>query len=198
MAFIQEPRRIPLFLRIGVMISERMTGKRMEAARLLSWYPKAAYGAGMLEALVAHEDKGVSKRLLQLIRLQVSLKAFCTFCIDMNGAGFDKAGITDEEIRAIQGHKDLGDVSTFEERERVALRYAQGLTETPIRVDPMIVEAMKAHFNERQFTILVSTIGQVNFWTRTIQGFGVPPAGFSDRCDFLSGESQPFKMKATV
>lgn len=188
MAFIQEPRRIPLLLRIGVMISERMTGKRMEAARLLSWYPKAAYGAGMLEALVAHEDKGVSRRLLQLIRLQVSLTAFCTFCIDMNGAGFDRAGITDEEIRALQGHKDLEDVSTFEERERVALRYAQGLTETPIRVDPMLVEAMKAYYNERQFSIIVSTIGQVNFWTRTIQGFGIPPAGFSDRCDFLSGE----------
>ena len=191
MAFIQEPSRIPFLLRIGVMISERITGKRMEVARLLSWYPKAAYGAGMLEALVAHEDKGVSKRLLQLIRLQVSLKAFCTFCIDMNGAGFDKAGITDEEIRALQGHTDLVDVSTFEERERVALRYAQGLTETPIRVDPMIVEAMKAHYNERQFSIIVSTIGQVNFWTRTIQGFGISPAGFSDRCDFLSGEDNP-------
>ena len=191
MAFIQEPSRIPFLLRIGVMISERMTGKRMDTARLLSWYPKAAYGAGMLEALVAHEDKGVSKRLLQLIRLQVSLKAFCTFCIDMNGAGFDKAGITDEEIRALQGHTDLADVSTFEERERVALRYAQGLTETPIRVDPMIVEAMKAHYNERQFSIIVSTIGQVNFWTRTIQGFGISPAGFSDRCDFLSGEVNP-------
>ena len=187
MAFIQEPRHIPLFLRIGVKISEHVTGKRMEAARLLAWYPKAAYGAGVLEALVAHEDKGVSRRLLQLIRLQVSLKAFCTFCIDMNGAGFDRQGITDEEIHALQGQVSLAEVATFEEREQIALRYAQGLTETPIRVAPDLVEAMKNHFNERQFAIIVSTIGQVNFWPRTIQGFGIQPAGFSDRCDFLKG-----------
>lgn len=187
MAFLHEPRRIPLLLRIGVRISERVTGKRMEAARLLAWYPKAAYGAGVLEALVAHEDKGISKRLLQLIRLQVSLKAFCTFCIDMNGAGFDRQGITDEEIRALQGRVTLAEVATFDERERVALQYAQGLTETPIHVDPALVEAMKAQFNERQFTIIVATIGQVNFWTRTIQGFGIQPAGFSERCDFLAG-----------
>lgn len=186
MAFLQEPKRIPWFLRIGISISERVTGKRMEAARLLAWYPKAAIGAGMLEALVAHEDKGISRRLLQLIRLQVSLAAFCTFCIDMNGAGFDRQGITDEEIQALQGHKTLDDVSTFDEKERIVLRYARGLTETPIHVDPMHVDALKAHYNERQFAIIVSTIGQVNFWTRTIQGFGIPPAGFSDRCDFLT------------
>ncbi len=186
MAFIKEPNHISWLLRIGIRISERITGKRMEAARLLSWYPKAAYGSGMLEALVAHEDKGISKRLLQLIRLQVSLTAFCTFCIDMNGAGFDRQGITDEEIHALQGRTAIEAVSSFQESERVALRYARSLTETPIRIDPNHVEAMKSGFNERQFAIIVSTIGQVNFWTRTIQGFGIPPAGFSDRCDFLT------------
>ncbi len=185
MAYLKEPRRIPLLLRLGIMLSERVTGKRMEAARLLAWYPKAALGAGVLEALVAHEAEGISKRLLQLIRLQVSLTAFCTFCIDMNGASFEAQAITETEVRALQGRLSLEEVPTFSERERTALRYARCLTETPIHVDPSLVAAMNACFDARQFTIVVSTIGQVNFWTRTIQGFGVPPAGFSDRCDFL-------------
>ena len=189
MAYLQEPKHIPWFLRIGIRFSERVTGKRMEAARMLAWYPKAALGAGMLEALVAHEDKGISRRLMQLLRLQVSLKAFCTFCIDMNGAGFVRQGITDQEIRALQGYEELESVSTFDERERIALRYAVGLTQTPISVEQNQVEAMKACFSERQFAIIVSTIGQVNFWTRTIQGFGIQPAGFSDRCDFLTSDS---------
>lgn len=191
MAFLKEPRRIPLLLRLGIRISERVTGKRMEAARLLAWYPKAAVGAGMLEALVAHEAEGISKRLLQLIRLQVSLMAFCTFCIDMNGAAYELQSITDEEIRALQGHMSLDDVVSFSERERTALKYARSLTETPIRVDPNLAAAMNAHFDARQFTIIVSTIGQVNFWTRTIQGFGIAPAGFSDRCDFLTQAKPP-------
>ena len=30
---------------------------------------------------------------------------------------------------------------------------------------------------------IASTSAQVNYWTRLIQALGVPPAGFSDKCD---------------
>ncbi len=189
MAFIQEPKRINLLLKMGIRISEKMTGKRMEAARLLAWYPKAAIGAGVLESLVAHEENGLSKRLLKLVRMQVSFSASCAFCIDMNAAGFDREGITDDEIHALQGLVSLEDVASFQEQEKMALAYARELTATPIRIGTDTLEAMKRLFTEKQFTILVATIGQVNFWTRTIQGFGIPPAGFSDHCDILNLDS---------
>ena len=189
MAFIHEPKRINPLLKIGIHISEKMTGKRMEAGRLLAWYPKAAIGAGVLESLVAHEENGLSKRLLKLVRMQVSFSASCAFCIDMNAAGFDREGITDDEIHALQGLVPLEDVASFQEREKIALAYARELTATPIRIGTGTLEAMKRLFSEKQFTILVATIGQVNFWTRTIQGFGIPPAGFSDHCDILNLDS---------
>jgi hypothetical protein len=31
--------------------------------------------------------------------------------------------------------------------------------------------------------ILASTAAQVNYWARLLQALGVPPAGFSDRCE---------------
>lgn len=186
MAYIREPKHVNPFLRLGIRISEKVTGKRMEAARLLAWYPKAAFGAGILESLVAHEEEGVSKRLLKLVRMQVSFSASCAFCIDMNAAGFDRDGISDEEIHALQGMMPLGDIQSFQEWEQVALTYARELTATPIRVGADTLESMKRFFPEKQFAILVATIGQVNFWTRTIQGFGIPPAGFSEHCDILN------------
>ena len=55
-AFISTPKNIPFWLRISIWFSERVTGHEMLPARLLAWYPKAAIGSGLLEALVAHKD----------------------------------------------------------------------------------------------------------------------------------------------
>jgi hypothetical protein len=71
-AYINPPKRIPLFLRLGIWIAERKTGKSMLAARILAWYPKAAVGAGVMESLVAHGEGAATARLLKLLRMQVS------------------------------------------------------------------------------------------------------------------------------
>jgi alkylhydroperoxidase family enzyme len=157
----------------------------MLPARILAWYPKAALGAGFLEALVAHEDRGISRRLLKLLRMQVSFCASCPFCIDMNSAEFEKEGIGGEEIEALQGRRALEEVASFSEEERLALMYAREVTSTPIALRKETVTGMKTAYSERQFVIIASTIAQVNYWTRLIQSLGIPPAGFSETCDFL-------------
>ncbi|MDP3450495.1 MAG: hypothetical protein Q8R87_07920 [Anaerolineaceae bacterium] len=60
-AFIKVPKKIPLFLRFGIWISKKVTGKDMLPARILSWYPKAAIGSGVLESLVAHNDRNLDE-----------------------------------------------------------------------------------------------------------------------------------------
>lgn len=185
--YIKEPKRIPLLLRFGIYIAEKKTGKVMEPARILSWYPKAALGSGILESLVTHEDAGISKRLLQLIRMQVSLLVNCKFCIDMNGNEFEKQQITPEEVFALEGLKSLEEVGSFSKEERIALLYAQDLTNTPAADDTEAANQMKLVFNERQFVIIATTIAQVNYWTRLIKGLGVKPAGFRTDCS-LNGK----------
>ncbi|NDL67457.1 carboxymuconolactone decarboxylase family protein [Anaerotalea alkaliphila] len=182
MSHIREPRRIPPPLRLGIFIAEKVTGKRMEPARILSWHPKAAVSSGVLEALVSHKEKGISKRLLQLVRMQVSVMVNCSFCIDMNGKEFEKQGITTEEVEALQGRRKLEEVPSFSRRERVALQYTRELTSTPAVGNGTTIRRMKRHFDEKQFVVIVSTIAQVNYWARLIKGLGVPPAGFRPDC----------------
>ena len=105
-AFINPPARIPLWLKIGILISERITGKTMLPARILAWYPKAALGSGVLEALVAHEDGQMDKRMLKLIRMAASFAAACPFCIDMNSFEYQECGISDEEAEALRLQAD--------------------------------------------------------------------------------------------
>ena len=83
-AFIDQPKRIPLILKLGIWVSEKITGKTMLPARILAWYPKAAIGSGIMEGLVAHEDRAMTQRMLKLIRMTASHAVACPFCVDMN------------------------------------------------------------------------------------------------------------------
>lgn len=177
-AFIDPPKHIPFFLRIGIWFSERVTGKIMLPARILSWYPKAAIGSGVMEALVAHEDGAMDKRMLKLIRMTASIAAACPFCIDMNSHEHRAYGITDEEAASLRS--DVERVATFSERERLAIAYTRLISSTPLKFHPEIVDKVKAAFTEREFVILASTAAQVNYWARLIQALGIPPAGFGE------------------
>lgn len=175
-AFINQPKRIPFLLKLGIWASERITGKVMLPARILAWYPKAAVGSGIMEALVAHEDGAMDQRMLKLIRMAASHAAACPFCIDMNSHEHRRAGITDEEAEALRG--DYEKTASFSEREKLAIAYARVISQTPLKFHPELVERVKAAFTEREFVILASTAAQVNYWARLIQALGIPPAGF--------------------
>lgn len=182
-AFIDPPKHIPFYLKIGIWISKMVTGRDLLPAKLLAWYPKAAIGSGIMEALVAHKDGRLDKRILKLVRLRTSFSVACPFCIDMNSYDYDQFGITPQEIAALQGRIKFADVNTFSVREIIAMEYAVLISHSPLQFPQDFVDKLKANFTEREIVILASTAAQVNYWARLLQALGVPPAGFSDHCD---------------
>jgi len=186
--YIAPPARLPWLIRIMLSMVERRLGKPLVANRILAWYPKAFWGSGLLEALVAHEEAEVPRRLLKLIRIYVSFLASCPFCIDMNAQEYAQAGITDDEILALRGLKDFDVVGSFDKAERAALRYVRCATTTPVSFTAEVIDALRASFSERGIVVIASTCAQVNFWTRLIQSLGVQPTGFSTECSILELE----------
>jgi alkylhydroperoxidase family enzyme len=181
-AFIDPPKNIPLYLRIGIWISKIVTGRDLLPGRLLAWYPKTAVSSGIMEALVAHKDKTLDKRILKLVRLRTSFSVACPFCIDMNSYDYDHFGITPEEFAALQGRIAMDTVKTFSSREVIAMEYAVLISQAPLMFGQEFVDKLKSNFNEREIVILASTVAQVNYWARLLQALGVPPAGFSNHC----------------
>jgi alkylhydroperoxidase family enzyme len=120
----------------------------------------------------------MNQRMLKLIRMTASYAAACPFCIDMNSCEYRDAGITDEEAESLRGNFEQ--VSTFSEREKLAIAYTRVISQTPLKFHPDLVERVKSAFTEREFVILASTAAQVNYWARLIQALGIPPAGFGD------------------
>ena len=179
-AFIDPPQKITFLLRLGIWVSERITGRRMLPARILAWYPKAAIGSGVLESLVAHHDRKLDERVLKLVRMSASFAAACPFCIDMNSYEHEALRINSDEVQALRGQLELEAVSTFSNRERLAIEYARLVSQTPLKFHPNFIDQLKANFDEREIVILASTAAQVNYWARLIQALGIPPAGFSE------------------
>ncbi|MFV0450845.1 MAG: carboxymuconolactone decarboxylase family protein [Propioniciclava sp.] len=179
MALIAEPRRMNPLLRLGVRVAERVTGRRMDPARLLAWYPRAAVSSGILETFVAHDEP--SARLLKLVRITASVTATCAFCVDMNSAEHDGSGLTDAELTAVLASSPET-VDTFSERELIAIEYARRISSTPLQFPASFTDRLTLAFSEREIVILATTAAQVNYWARTIQALGIPPAGFTDTC----------------
>lgn len=182
-AFIAPPRHIPFYLRIGIWISRKVTGRDLLPGRLLAWYPKAAVNSGIMEAMVAHKDANLDKRILKLVRLRTSFFVSCPFCIDMNYYDYNKYGITHDELAVLQGRIDFAVVKTFSRREIIAMEYAVLISRTPLQFSQEFIDKLKTGFTEREIVILASTVAQVNYWARLLQAMGVPPAGFSAHCE---------------
>lgn len=182
-AFIQPPTKIPFYLKVGIWVSKKITGREMLPGQILAWYPKAAIGSGVLESLVAHHDGELDTRILKIVRIQASFAAACPFCIDMNSYQYEETQITKDELLVLQGRKSVDEVQTFSEREQLAIQYAKLISQTPLQFPRAFIEELKRCFNEREMVILASTAAQVNYWARLIQALGIPPAGFSNQCD---------------
>jgi alkylhydroperoxidase family enzyme len=181
-AFIDQPKRIPFYLRIGIWIAEKITGKEMLPARLLAWQPKAAVGSGILESLTAHGRSLEEKRLLRLVRLQAAFAVACPFCVDMNAFELEKHGVSMEEFTALQTNFQTGYPASLSDRERIALEYAKLISATPLKFPPEIIGQVKTEFSDREIVLMATTVSQVNYWARLVQSLGVPPAGFSEYC----------------
>jgi len=187
-AYLPEPPRLAWPLRILLQSVERKLGKRLVANRILGWYPKALVGSGLLEAFVAHDEPETPRRLLALVRIFVSFRVSCAFCIDMNSQHFKEAGLTEPELEALRSlAADAGSANgaVFSDKERAALAYAAAITATPVLFDADNVSLVRTLFGERGMVLLASTAAQVNFWARLIQSLGVAPAGFSMECAVL-------------
>jgi alkylhydroperoxidase family enzyme len=184
-SYIEPPPRIPLLLRLALSLVERRLGRRLLANRILSWYPKALVGSGIMEGLVAHDDPEVPRRLLTLVRVATSFHVSCPFCIDMNASDFSAKGLSDQEILGLQGRVPLEGIDSISARELAALRYVQCMCATPLSFPAEVIQGMRQHFTPRAMVIVASTCAQVNFWARLIQSLGVPPAGFSTECTIL-------------
>jgi 4-carboxymuconolactone decarboxylase len=85
--------------------------------------------------------------------------------------------LTDEKLRALTDFENSAD---FSKVEKLALRYAVAMTETPVEVSDELFAELKRHFNNQQLVELTSAIAWENYRARFDHAFGIEAEGFSE------------------
>jgi len=177
---VAPPRRVPFLLRPALWLARRLTGKDPLPARLLARFPRGAIAAGLFELGTPHAPRDLDARVLAVARVVASAVGGCPFCIDMNAATWREAGLSASELEGLLT-LDPHRWDSLAPRERIAARYAELLSRTPVDLDGSLVDSLRANFSDREVVVLAFAIAQVNFWSRFNQGLGIPAAGFYDQ-----------------
>jgi 4-carboxymuconolactone decarboxylase len=97
--------------------------------------------------------------------------------MDIGSAVGRRIGVTEKQIQ------DLGDFeasSTFSELEKLVLRYAVAMTETPVEVSDELFATLREHFDPKQMVELTSAIAWENYRARFNHAFEIEAEGFSE------------------
>ena len=139
----------------------RVMAHRPDALKSFVPFYAAVTGAGSVE-----------RRLKELAYLVVSIANHCAYCTAAHVAGGRKAGITDDEVRAIEAENN----SSFSPVEQAVIVYARELTRTAT-VQETTRQILATHFNEEQIVELTMQVAMANFTNRFNNGLNILPEG---------------------
>jgi uncharacterized peroxidase-related enzyme len=111
----------------------------------------------------------VDRHTKELIYLTVSYANKCAYCTAAHVASGRKAGVTEEEMRALEAGQDGG----FSAPERAAIEYARELTRTADAAQTR--EALNGHYNDEQIVEITLVAAIANFTNRLNNGLDLLP-----------------------
>ena len=86
-----------------------------------------------------------------------------------------QSGVSESQLAALP---DFEDATEFSGTEKLVLRYAVAMTNTPVEVSEDLFGALKRVFDERQLVELTSAIAWENYRARFDHAFGIESEGF--------------------
>ena len=87
------------------------------------------------------------------VALRVSQLNCCAFCIDLNGSMLEQAGVAEEKVLALANWRVA---SSFSDAERIALEYAEAMSQTPPQVGDALFERLRVAFTPQAIVELTA------------------------------------------
>lgn len=86
-------------------------------------------------------------------------------------------GITDEQLAHLA---DFEQSDGFSPVEKIILRYAEGMTQTPAEVPDAVFAELKSHFSSAQIVELTAALALENYRARFNRALEIPSEGFCE------------------
>jgi len=147
--------------------------------RVMRAYGRFEQGAGSWRRL--------DRSLADLADMATVARIGCPWCLDFGYWVMHTHGISHEKIEAVPTWRESG---SFDPLERLAMEYAEAMTETPPAVDDGLVERLLQHLDEAQLVDLTMIICLENVRSRFNAALGLTAQGFKDRCEIPQLEAR--------
>ncbi len=162
-------------LRLAYRYSRRRWGTVLGPLVALSHHPRLLRGSAAMEYALERSSE-LDWRLKELVATRAAGLVGCEFCIDFGSALLERAGAAAEEIAELPRWRES---ARFSERDRVALEYAEALTQTPVEVPDALYARLQEHFSDAQLVELTAAITFENHRARMNHAFGIGSHGFA-------------------
>jgi len=149
---------------------EHSTSGHVDYARLA---PDALRAQSGLENYI--HKTGLEESLMNLVKLRASYINGCAYCIDMHTKEARLAGETEQRLYAIPVWRET---PFFTPRERVALAWAEAVTEISKGVSDELLEIGRAQFTEKELVDLTMVVIAINGWNRLSITFRAPVGSY--------------------
>lgn len=149
----------PLYLRWFFRRQAGKYGRTLSPSWL--WGRLPAHFGGLLLLLACFQRKRfpVEVALRSLVSARVAQLNGCAFCVDLNAYHLLQASGSTAKAEGVDQWRGSG---LYSERERLALDYAEAMTDTARRVTPAQIQALKAHFDDDGIVALTAWIAFQN------------------------------------
>jgi len=179
----REPYRYPWYLRPFFWSQRRKYGAVLVPALLWARVPKLFITVALLYGALDRKNSPLEPALRSLLTVRVSQINECSFCVDINSATLMKRGISLAKVDALRNWRESG---FFDEKERLALEYAEAMTKSDLKIDDDLMDRLRRHFDDDELVELTGLIAFQNMSSKFNGALAVPPQGF---CRFPSSNS---------
>lgn len=167
--------RYPWFLRPFFWNQRRKYGAILDPALLWGRSPWLFATVALLYGALDRRSSPISPALRSLITVRVSQINWCRFCVDINSATLIRRGVPLAKVEALS---DWRNSRLFDEREKVALDYAEAMTDSTRSVDDALMARLRQHFDDDAIVELSGLIAFQNLSSKFNSALDVPPQGF--------------------
>lgn len=158
----------------------------LDAALLWARSPSLFLGVAILYGLIDRRKSPIEPALRSLITVRVSQINWCAFCVDLNSATLIKRGASVAKVEELDHWRDS---ELFDERERLALDYAEAMTHSDRRVDDGTYGRLKKYFDDDAIIELTALIAFQNMSRKFNSALAVAPQGFCPLPKLTAGVS---------
>ena len=169
------PSRYPWFVRLFFWKQKRTYGQVLDPGLLWGRSPWVFAAMALLYGAINRRGSPIEPPLRSLVTVRVSQINHCAFCVDINAATLIKRGADMPKIEALA---DWRDSALFSERERLALDYAEAMTDSGRTVDDTLFARLRQVFDEDAIVELTGLVAFQNLSSKFNSALDVPPQGF--------------------